>query len=964
MRSHIVAPPVAVLLSCCFLASSRAASLRDSAIASSVAPLYLDSPACAWTATEASLGLSVAATVPGDIISDLQRAGVVGDPWFELTWLDNRTLWDTSARAWNFSTSVTLPPPGAAPGAALSLVFEGIKMGARVSINGVPLGAATNQFVRYTFPIPAEAIVASGANRVDVAFDGSLSLAGRFMASSGGWDWAPLSQLSLSDAVFGSAFTFSSGIWKSVYVVAAPPAAAVITSVTPLTKFLGPYPVGALVDGAHAGFSVNVTAHLWAPAGGSRGTLTVAGAWGATASSPLMDVPAGDSSVTLALSAPASDVLLWWPNGLGAQPLYNVSATWLASGGAAATATRRIGFRVAALVTVNDTDPATVQKSTGADGSGSGFGMFFRVNGAAIYARGGNLVPMEELEGRLDADAYAIMVRSAADANMNMMRVWGGGVYPPDVFYDTCDERGVLLYHDLQFARGNLPADMPAAANASILAEIAHQVRRLSHHPSVALYDSNNEDCVQPSGPSALYATLVMTAVAAEDASRILWPNSPSTGWRSGVDRLWGTPNGSPLVAIGGGHDYFAGQEWHRFYQAGVGAYNWSTIIRDPWTQAHTFDPMLPPGVSPGAPAGVGASSYFVSEFGSSTMSSFESMSGTLAPNSWGLHGGGVPSTCVPEAGGTFYNNCTGRNAMAQRSWAADNLVWSYFGPALLNASGEAGFKGALFQSMIAGALNMQSVVESHRGSNCLGTLEWQLNEIWPTGGWGSLEYGSAASPGSLRGGRWKPMHYWFRSHIFADVMAACGFAGRARSNLTCYVNNARADRPFSGTLTLTAVDLATGAARAWATLPVSVAAGPAALAWLAPNTALPNVTSTILVAQLADASGGPAFDEHVVHLTAPVNLVVAKAAIAAAVAAAPNADGSVDIALSTSAVALFVTLTTAAPGRFSDNAFHLLPSAPRTISWVPFAPGDAAADYALLKASLRVEDHSSYALP
>jgi hypothetical protein len=173
MRSHIA--DAAVLLSCCFLASSRAASLRDSAIASSVAPLYLDSPACAWTATEASLGLSVAATVPGDIISDLQRAGVVGDPWFELTWLDNRTLWDTSARAWNFSTSVTLPPPGAAPGAALSLVFEGIKMGARVSINGVPLGAATNQFVRYVFPIPAEAVVASGANRVDVAFDG-LSL--------------------------------------------------------------------------------------------------------------------------------------------------------------------------------------------------------------------------------------------------------------------------------------------------------------------------------------------------------------------------------------------------------------------------------------------------------------------------------------------------------------------------------------------------------------------------------------------------------------------------------------------------------------------------------------------------------------------------------------------------------------------------------------------------------------------
>ena len=116
-------------------------------------------------------------------------------------------------------------------------------------------------------------------------------------------------------------------------------------------------------------------------------------------------------------------------------------------------------------------------------------------------------------------------------------------------------------------------------------------------------------------------------------------------------------------------------------------------------------------------------------------MSSFESMSGTLASSSWGLHGGDTPSTCVPQSG-SFYDNCTGRNAMAQRNWAADNLVWSYFGPALLNATGEMAFKGALFQSMIAGALNMQSVVESHRGSNCMGTLEWQLNEVWPTGGW------------------------------------------------------------------------------------------------------------------------------------------------------------------------------------------------------------------------------------
>ena len=174
------------ILSALALAFHADASLRDAPIASSLPPYYLDG---AWLATEASLGLSIPSTVPGDVITDLQRAGVVGDPWFELNWLDNRTLWSPNSTAWLFSTAnVTLPPPGAPQGSALLLVFEGIKMGARVSINGVPLGNATNQHVRYVFPVPSDAVSPSG-NRIDVAFDPTLQTKGRYMACSGGWDW-------------------------------------------------------------------------------------------------------------------------------------------------------------------------------------------------------------------------------------------------------------------------------------------------------------------------------------------------------------------------------------------------------------------------------------------------------------------------------------------------------------------------------------------------------------------------------------------------------------------------------------------------------------------------------------------------------------------------------------------------------------------------------------------------------
>jgi beta-mannosidase len=719
--------------------AASALTLRDIPIATSTSPQYLDGSS--WVATEPTLGLTIPATVPGDVITDLQRAGVIGDPYYELNFLDNRTLWSND-REWTYSTNATLPPPGTPAGASLVLVFDGIKMGARVSLNSVLLGTVTNQFVRSVFPLPPSALAPAGQpNLVTVAFDPTLSLAGRYMAATGGWDWAPLSQLSLNDTVFGVMSTFSSGIWKSVYVAALAPAGSndvAITAVVPLTHYLGAYPVGALVDGAHAGFTVNVTTHLLVPEGGAQGTVTVSGTWSGCVpvSSPLTTFPAGDASVTLTLAAPAASMLLWWPNGLGGQPLYNISAAWAPASAAAAasaaattvTSVRRLGFRVPALVTVNDTNATVVQESTGADGSGT-FGMFFRINGAAIYARGGNLVPMEELEGRLDAGAYATLVRSTADANFNIMRVWGGGIYPPDVFYDTCDEVGIILYHDLQFARGNFPQPLPDAANASIVAEVTHQVRRLSHHPSVVLYDSNNEDVVEPTGPTSVYSTLILTAVAAEDNSRILWPNSPSAGWRTGVDRLYGTPNGLPLVSLGGGHDYFAGNEWHRFYQAGVGAYDWQTVVRDPWSQAHTFPANMPMNYLAQGPTGPGQPSYFVSEFGSASMSSFESMSGTLAPSSWGLHGGDAPNNCT-SSGGTFYMNCTGRNSLAQRNWACDNLVWSYFGPALLNASGEIGFKGALFQCQLAALLNMQTVVEGHRGQNNMGVIEWQLNEM------------------------------------------------------------------------------------------------------------------------------------------------------------------------------------------------------------------------------------------
>jgi beta-mannosidase len=416
---HIVT--FALLAAAVASAAAAGVSLRDHPIATSTAPTFLDGGA--WTASAPKLNLTVPATVPGDLITDLQRAGVIADPWLDTTWIQNSSLW--SDHAWTFSTTFAVSSAAAGKLTAapksptLLLTFDGVKMGATVRVNGRTVGVVRDQFLRYVFPLdPAElGLVAGGAqNRLDVTFGvGDVAEDGRFMACTGGWDWAPYSYTTTnsSGATSGSAVTFSKGIWKSVYLTEVPAGGLAISQVTPHAHYQGEYPTARLTDGEHGGFRVNVTAHLWAPPGGASGALSVAGSWAgsatgsgsdsddgsATASSGAMTVPAGESTVSLQLTASAAQIKLWWPNGLGAQNRYNVSATWTpaatsssskssssaaaAAAAVATTASRQIGFRVFALVTVNDTNATIVESNaskavTGQVNDTGTFGMFFR----------------------------------------------------------------------------------------------------------------------------------------------------------------------------------------------------------------------------------------------------------------------------------------------------------------------------------------------------------------------------------------------------------------------------------------------------------------------------------------------------------------------------------------------------------------------------------------------------------
>eukprot|EP00041_Stephanoeca_diplocostata_P018439 m.386275 g.386275 ORF g.386275 m.386275 type:complete len:512 (+) comp21014_c0_seq6:294-1829(+) len=431
--------------------------------------------------------------------------------------------------------------------------------------------------------------------------------------------------------------------------------------------------------------------------------------------------------------------------------------------------------------TGNDTDAAFRERAEHEQGTDL-HGMFFRVNGAVIFSRGANMIPMEELEGWQHAGAYRSVVENAVAANMNMLRVWGGGIYLPQVWYDACDELGVLVFHDVMFAQqGHPPKNTSTQA-----AELRHQIRRLSHHPAIVIWDGCNECTVVMTDPTtAIYATFVITTVADEDTSRAVWPSCPATGWTTGVSKLTGMPNGhafSTPDTTSQRCSTIPGKaciEFHRpkWQGSGFPAVNGKSSLNPsqssqlwPWNFAGDFPSNIPLVLSE-QPVSASLHNNFSSESpGVTAMSSFESMSATLEPSHWGIHGGQPAGTCQG-------NTCKGGNVMSERNYPCDSMISVYFGKkgmAAVNATGPAAFQQQLFQCMIGQALVTKQNIETTRSCNRFGTLVWQLNEIWPTGGWGSIEYGNPRFKNQVIGGRWKPLQHWYRASLYADVMASC----------------------------------------------------------------------------------------------------------------------------------------------------------------------------------------------
>lgn len=414
-------------------------------------------------------GRTVPAAVPGCVHTDLMAAGLIGDPYVDAAEQD--LVWMHRVD-WRFARPLRLEP--AAPDERVDLVLDGVDTVATVRLGGVVLGRTANMHRGHRFDVRA---LADGQERelvVDIASattyaEGERDRLGarpnayptpfnyvRKMACSFGWDWGPDLR--------------TAGIWKPVTLHRW--RVARLAEVRPL---VGVGPDGTGVVELH----VEVERSGLAAAGALELRAEVAGVVARAV------VPADAARAALVVRVP--DAPLWWPAGYGDQPLCDVVVTLLDGGtdgdgvdGADDVLDRwtsRVGFR-------------TVELRTDDDEHGTAFTLV--VNGRPVFVKGANWIPDDHFVSRVTRERLAARFDQALGANLNLLRVWGGGIYESDDFYDLADERGLLVWQDFLLACAAYPEEEPLAGE--LAAEARENVVRLMPHPSLVVWNGGNEN--------------------------------------------------------------------------------------------------------------------------------------------------------------------------------------------------------------------------------------------------------------------------------------------------------------------------------------------------------------------------------------------------------------------------------------------------------------------------------------
>jgi len=384
----------------------------------------------------------------------------------------------------------------------------------------------------------------------------------------------------------------------------------------------------------------------------------------------------------------------WWTNGLGKQKLYPITLRLSDSGKAIDQKQTRIGVRTLELVQEPD--------SIGAS-------FYFKLNGVPVFAKGANYIPSDMFIPSVTDNIYKRVINDAISANMNMLRVWGGAIYEKDIFYDLCDEKGILVWQDFMFACGLQPGDSAHLQN--IKNEAEYNVKRLRNHPSLAIWCGDNENWIawykwrwdkhySKTDSATIWSDykkinleILPNAVKEFDGQLTYWSSSPSDGF--GL---------LPTRKRGDEHDWtvwFAQKPFSNFYNN------------------------LP---------------RFVSEYGMQSYSSRKTMETFSIAEDWGM------DTKIMR----HRQRCNLNWIKAGMD--GNDMIYKYMTMYFPEAKG---MDTLIYLSQSMQALGMKTATEAHRSNRyrCMGSMYWQINDCWPTTSWASVDYY----------GRWKPSHYAIR---------------------------------------------------------------------------------------------------------------------------------------------------------------------------------------------------------
>lgn len=642
----------------------------------------------------AALSDGIPATVPGCVHTDLMAAGLLRDPYLgtaegEQHWIGRQT--------WTYTGRFDLEEDDPLLEADYcDLVCDGLDTVADVYCNGHNLGHSENMHRRNLFD--AKSALVAGANVIEIVFAPALEHAERMaalvgerihverdpynlirkMACNFGWDWGPR--------------LITAGIWKDIELRGWDTAKVLDVSVQATASqaddgtWIGHLEVNAQLVGKirFAALTVKLTGNdLEATVGvnaedWTRATLDITG------------------------------IQPWWPHSLGDQPLYDLEILLHNDVAVLDRVHRRTGFRGTALDTTAD-----------ADGTGAKFALV--INGTEVFVRGANWIPDDCFPTRVTPQRYRERIQQAKDANIDLLRIWGGGIYETKAFYDACDELGVMVWQDFTLACAAYPEEEPFASEFE--AEARDNIMRLSAHPSLVIWNGNNENiwgrdewdwANQPGGDltwgAGYYYEMFPRILAELDPSRPYWHGSPSSG--------------SPEI---------------RPNDPNFGCIHiWDVWNERDYTGYDDYSPR------------------FVSEFGYQGPATYATWARTLDAAD---RGATTSAMLVHQkaAGGNGKLNAGIAGHLPQPGESvADFDEWLY-----------------LMQLQQANAVRYGIDRWRSLRGRCHGSIVWQLNDCWPVTSWAALDLGTNAA--GVPVARRKPLWYALRS-AYADRLLTFQF--------------------------------------------------------------------------------------------------------------------------------------------------------------------------------------------